>query len=182
MKKRLASLFITIALACIFGLAEESRAQKYGGTLNLGMYSDISNPDLHRSTGNPTAQMGMLVTESVVDFDEHCNVVPGVAESWKISADASEYTFFLRKGVRFHNGRELLAEDVKKNYEHFMDPKTGAPDLGDFQSAINRIEAVDKYTVNFTSKDRMPASLICCARPTLSLLQKRVLKPSRRAL
>jgi hypothetical protein len=51
MKKRLASLFITIAVACIFGLAEKSRAQKYGGTLNLGMYSDISNPDLHRSTG-----------------------------------------------------------------------------------------------------------------------------------
>jgi peptide/nickel transport system substrate-binding protein len=96
--------------------------------------------------------MGMLVTESVVDFDEHCNVVPGVADSWKISADASEYTFFLRKGVRFHNGRELLAEDVKKNYEHFMDPKTGAPDLGDFQAAINRIEAVDKYTVKFHLK------------------------------
>ena len=163
MKKR--SLLMLSALAAAFlASVTDTGAQKYGGTLTLGMYSDIQNPDLHRTTGNPTAQMGMLVTESVVDFDEQCNIVPGLAESWKVSPDASEYTFLLRKGVKFHNGRELLAEDVKKNYDHFRDPKTGTPDLSDFQS-ITRIDVIDKYTVKFTLKGP-DAGFLNMLRPT----------------
>ena len=83
-----------------------------------------------------------------MEYDEQCNTVPGVAESWKASPDASEYTFLLRKGVTFHNGRELTAEDVKKNYEHFMDPKTRSPRISGFKT-VKQIEAIDKYTLKF---------------------------------
>ena len=148
MKTRPMRLIGITALVFIVCSAAPSRAQKTGGTLTLGMYSDISNPDLHRTTGNPTSQFGILIAEGLVEYDEQCNAVPGVAESWKASPDATEYTFILRKGVMFHNGRELTAEDVKKNYEHIIDPKTRSPRSGGFKT-VKRIEAVDKYTLKF---------------------------------
>ncbi|MCY4441440.1 MAG: ABC transporter substrate-binding protein, partial [Deltaproteobacteria bacterium] len=68
-------LFLSFAaLLLTFGLTapNDAAAQKYGGTLTLGMYADLHTPDLHRTVGNPTAQMGVLVAESLVDYDEKC--------------------------------------------------------------------------------------------------------------
>lgn len=50
---------------------------------------------------------------------------PLLAESWKVSTDGTVYTFTLRKGVKFHNGREMTAEDVKYSLERLGNPKTG---------------------------------------------------------
>ena len=139
------------ALLLAFGLAapNDAAAQKYGGTLTLGMYADLHTPDLHRTVGNPTAQMGVLVAESLVDYDEKCDIAPGLASSWDITDGGKAYTFHLRKGVMFHNGKELTAEDVKKNYAHFLDKKTKSPRRGNFNS-IKGMEVVDKYTIKFT--------------------------------
>lgn len=164
MRKLRTGIIAGVSFACIIISADFSEAQKYGGTLTLGMYADIMTPDLHRTLGNPTAQFGMLVAESLVDWNEECDFVPSLAESWKISPDASEYTFFLRKGVLFHNGREMTAEDVKKSYEHLIDEKTASPRRGEFVS-IKRIEAVDKYTVKFYLKGP-DASFITALQPT----------------
>jgi peptide/nickel transport system substrate-binding protein len=51
-------------------------------------------------------------------------VVPALAESWKISPDGKEYVFKLRRGVKFHNGDPLTAADVKWSLERMIDPKT----------------------------------------------------------
>lgn len=151
-KKRFISSVIAIVLVCTFGFVGKSEAQKYGGTLTLGMYSDISTPDLHRTIGNPGGLMGAFIAEGLTQYDEESNIVPQLSESWKISPDAKEYTFYLRKGVQFHNGRELTAEDVRKNIEHFMDEKTRSPRRGEYDT-IHRVEALDKYTVKFYLKD-----------------------------
>ena len=134
------------------GFASNSDAQKYGGTLVLGMYADILTPDLHRWTGNPTAQVAMLIADRLVAYNEASSFAPSLAESWKQSPDASEYTFSLRKGVLFHNGRELTAEDIKKNIEHLADEKTKSPRRAEFL-AIKNIEVIDKYTVKFHLKE-----------------------------
>ena len=82
-------------------------------------------------------------------------VEPDVAESWSQPNDTT-YIFKLKKGVRFHpkppvNGRELTAEDVKWTYERFL-TLPGNPNRGALE-AIDRIEALDKYTVKFTLKE-----------------------------
>src|SRR3989304_255915 len=43
--------------------------------------------------------------EGLVQFDQNLNVIPALAKSWKVSHDGLTYTFFLREGVKFHNGR-----------------------------------------------------------------------------
>src|SRR5215510_1497155 len=82
-------------------------------------------------------------------------IEPDVAESWTQPNDTT-YVFKLKKGVRFHNkppvnGRELTAEDVKWTYERFL-TLPGNPNRG-LLEAIDRIEALDKYTVKFTLKE-----------------------------
>jgi peptide/nickel transport system substrate-binding protein len=82
-------------------------------------------------------------------------IEPDVAESWTQPNDTT-YIFKLKKGVRFHpkppvNGRELTAEDVKWTYERFL-TLPGNPNRGALE-AVDRIEALDKYTVKFTLKE-----------------------------
>lgn len=79
-------------------------------------------------------------------------VEPDLAESWTQTSDTT-YVFKLRKGVRWHNkppvnGRELTAEDVKSTYERFLSVK-GNPNRSMLEQ-VQRIEALDRYTVKFT--------------------------------
>src|SRR5262249_26071386 len=80
---------------------------------------------------------------------------PDLAESWTQPNDAT-YVFKLRRGVRWHpkspvNGRELTAEDIRYTYDRFLNIKgNGNRDL---LAAIDRVEAVDPYTVRFVLKE-----------------------------
>ncbi|MDA2934991.1 ABC transporter substrate-binding protein, partial [Acidobacteria bacterium AH-259-D05] len=152
MKGKLVYLIAVSILVGALGFISNAAAQQYGGTLVLGMIADIQRSDPHRQTGNPSNQVLSLITESLVELDEQGRVSPGLAESWKVSDDATQHTFFLRKGVLFHNNRELVANDVKKSYQHMRDPKTGSPKRADFEM-IERIEVIDKYTVKFYLKE-----------------------------
>jgi peptide/nickel transport system substrate-binding protein/oligopeptide transport system substrate-binding protein len=66
------------------------------------------------------------VCEGLVAYDPKTLMpVPGLAESWKISSDGTVYTFTLRKGVKFTNGRDLTADDVKYSFTRLGNPDTG---------------------------------------------------------
>ena len=64
------------------------------------------------------------VYNTIVEFERGgTKVVPGLAEKWDISADGTQYTFHLRKGVKWHDGTPLTAEDVKATFEAFVIPR-----------------------------------------------------------
>jgi peptide/nickel transport system substrate-binding protein/oligopeptide transport system substrate-binding protein len=65
--------------------------------------------------------------DGLVQFDQNLNIVPAIAKSWKISHDGLTYTFFLREGVKFHNGREIVADDVVYSFTRVADPKNRSP-------------------------------------------------------
>jgi len=90
--------------------------------------------------------------------------VPDIAESWQISDDDKTYTFYLRKGVKFHDGKEVTAQDFKYSWERTCHPKTGsqtaATYLGDIvgvkdilegkATKISGVEVLDDYTLKVT--------------------------------
>ena len=81
-------------------------------------------------------------------------VEPALATSWTISADGTEYTFKLRRGVKFHDGSDFDAADVEFNFDRMLDENhpyhhTGPFPLSFFFSAIEDVEAVDASTVRF---------------------------------
>ncbi|MDR5694145.1 MAG: ABC transporter substrate-binding protein [Armatimonadota bacterium] len=78
---------------------------------------------------------------------------PHVAESWTVSPDGKVYTFKLRRGIRFHSGRELTAEDVVFSMERALRMKKGFSWVWTPVLEPGRIKALDKYTVRFELKE-----------------------------
>ena len=125
-----------------------AQAPKRGGRLVVGLGQDLPGLDPHPSTSTITYQVLGLVFQSLVDFDRELAIRPVLAESWRVSPNGREWTFVLRQGVKFHNGRELTATDVKFTFERILDPKTAARGRGAL-SIVERVQAVDARTVRF---------------------------------
>jgi ABC-type transport system substrate-binding protein len=74
-----------------------------------------------------TANTAVNLFNGLTMFGPDARVVPALAVGWELSADSRTYTFTLRKGVKFHNGRELVAEDVKYSLERIIHPRLNSP-------------------------------------------------------
>src|SRR4029077_12142895 len=110
-------------------------------------------PGLDLTATPASATAGVVfynIQECLVKIDRHGKTVPWLAERWHTS-DNRNYTFFLKHGVRFHNGREVKAADVKFVFERAMNPETKHPYPG-FYSAIGDIIVKDDYTITFALK------------------------------
>ncbi|MFB0557258.1 MAG: ABC transporter substrate-binding protein, partial [Dehalococcoidia bacterium] len=68
----------------------------------------------------------MQIFSGLVRLDAELEVVPDIAERWQKSQDGKIYTFYLRHGVKFHDGREVKAADFKYSWERACDPTTGS--------------------------------------------------------
>jgi peptide/nickel transport system substrate-binding protein len=122
-----------------------------GGTLKLGVQADPAELDPHLTQLTAAWHVIEHVYENLVTTDETLAPVPALAESWDISDDGVTYTFNLRQGVTFHNGRAFVADDVKYSFERILDPELASPNVSDLES-IESIEVVDDATVTITLK------------------------------
>lgn len=127
-------------------------APKKGGMVTVGLTSDVTAVDPHTSPVALNTAVLNHVFERLVGCNEDLEVVPILAEKYEASPDLKTFTFYLRKGKLFHNGREMIADDVKYSIERLSNPKTGNPRWGDWKN-IQSIEVVDKYTVRFHLKE-----------------------------
>lgn len=92
-----------------------------GGRLVIGKPYELASFDPHLSASQTSWEIQSLVYESLVFLDEALAPVPGLAERWETPDDRT-YVFHLRQGVRFHNGREMTADDVAFSLQRVLDP------------------------------------------------------------
>lgn len=76
----------------------------------------------------------------------------GVLQNWEPSADASIWTFVLKKGVKWHDGQEMTSQDVRFTLEHFGREKAVCTSCGPLKANISRIETTDRYTTRIHLK------------------------------
>ncbi len=124
-----------------------AQAPKYGGMLTFASAALPASIEPHLEGADIWQQRKPLIYENLVVIDDELMPRPQLAERWERVSDV-EYVFYLRRGVRFHNGKEMDAEDVKYSYERVMDPKTGSGGRGDL-IMIQSIEVIDRYTLRF---------------------------------
>lgn len=121
-----------------------------GGTLTIGLTSDIANLDPYKSNLYVDRLVQYNVYDSLVTIDEQLNFKPSLAESWDTS-DPKAVVFKLRKGVKFHDGTEFNAEAVRFNIQRILDDKT-SPRNSEL-SSIASVEVVDPATIKFNLKE-----------------------------
>jgi peptide/nickel transport system substrate-binding protein len=150
-----------------FQLAAPEPNPKRGGTLRYGITMRMPHFDFHQSgTVNNLGSQGCMFDNLIRrdPRDSGKTIIPDLAHSWEIAEDGKTYTFFLRKGVEFHDGAELTSEDVKATFDRIRKPPQGIsiPRSVLFR-AVSEITAPDKYTVQFKLADPRPASFMMAA-------------------
>src|SRR5262245_50314908 len=139
-------------------LQAASSQPKRGGTLTLAVSKELALMNPLVNTSSTESRIRELMFEPLLGRDAKGAIQPRLAESWEVSKDGKIYTFHLRKGVKFHNGKEMAAEDIKFAIDYTLNPKNGAYGLADLE-AVDKVEAVDKYTLRISLKKINPLFL-----------------------
>ena len=139
-----------------------------GGKLRFAHTGDAPDLDPHVITLHKYILMPQLYNTLIV-FDASRKAQPELAESWQYSADRSYVDFKLRKGVKFHSGKEMTAEDVVYTIERIQDPTTGGAQLATILKGA-KAEVVDANTARIRLPGPTPALLDALDR--LYVIQK----------
>ncbi len=123
---------------------------KRGGHLKLGLDGAAATDSLDPATYTATyiQTVGYQWGNCLVELDEEVNAIPELAESWEASKDARTWVFKLRRGITFHNGKEMTAEDVVYSINHHRGEESKSGAKG-YLTVIADIKATDKYEVTF---------------------------------
>jgi len=150
-----------------FQLSAPEPNPKRGGVLRYGITMRPPHFDVHQSgTINSLGAQGCMF-DNLIRHDPRDSgktIIPDLAHSWEISEDGKIYTFHLRKGVEFHDGADLTAEDVKATFDRIRKPPQGIsiPRSVLFR-AVGEITAPDKYTVQFKLSEPRSSSFMMAA-------------------
>jgi peptide/nickel transport system substrate-binding protein len=113
------------------------------------------------NTGTWESAINGLVFDAIVQGNNQMFPIPGIAESWDYDEDTYTWTFHLRKGVKFHDGTEVTAEDVEFSWRTIIEPAYPGVRFGTFQDVVNAqayhdgeitdwsqvgVKALDRYT------------------------------------
>lgn len=154
---------LLMALVVLLSAAGMASAQQRGGSMVVTFLTDVTtlDPAIGYDWQNWSIIKSMF--DGLMDYEPGTTQLrPQLAERFEVSEDGLTYTFYLRRGVKFHNGREVVASDVKYSLERVLTPATQSPGLGfyltiegaqefvDGQAAeVTGIRVLDDYTVQF---------------------------------
>lgn len=158
MKKRMLSLLLLVSLlgAVLSGCKDGSAAQTpedraSANEITVGIAQDLDDSlDPHKAVAAGTKEVMFNVFEGLMKPTSDGDLAPAIAESYELSPDGTAYTFVLREGVQFHNGKPVTAEDVVASIRRCADTAEGKTPLVEAFSVIQSVEAPDEGTVVIT--------------------------------
>jgi peptide/nickel transport system substrate-binding protein/oligopeptide transport system substrate-binding protein len=153
-----------LVAACPPALAQQPRTGnegiQAGGVYRRPLGNDPETLDPVRIADIYSRSVSQQIFDGLVQFDQTLTIVPALADFWRASRDGLTWTFNLRKGVRFHHGREVTADDVVFSLTRILEPRTrsGAADLfmnlrgaREFRESrartVSGLAALDRHTV-----------------------------------
>jgi peptide/nickel transport system substrate-binding protein len=150
-----------------------------GGVLVRSMSGDPPNFDpMSNTTGRVISVVGACCN-GLVRFDEFDanKIVPDLAESWQVSDDEKTYTFRLRNGVKFHDGRPMTSADVKHTFDMMRAPPAGVVSVrAQLLEAVTSIDASNPTIVRFNLSRKSPGLLANLAGGWMVVLPKHILE------
>jgi len=126
------------------------------GKVVVGLSSDPHYLDVHQGFAGNHMHFHINSFEGLYNRNWKGELIPGIAVSYELKDNGLTYIFKIRKGVKFHNGDPLTAEDVKFSYDRVRDPATKCP-WASWWRNMDRVEVLDPYTVAFYWKKQAAA-------------------------
>ncbi len=159
---------LAIGLGLVLALAAPATAQKKGGDLIVAQPAGTNTLDPHFTASAAARNMMLAMYETLVTIDENASPIPLLAARWEVLDNGLTYRFELRKGVKFHNGKELTAADVKGSLERFArvspEKQTLAPvaaiETPDPHVVVIRLKQLDTAFLDRLASPASPTTII----------------------
>jgi peptide/nickel transport system substrate-binding protein len=142
---------IGIAIAFALALVGWTQPAFAAGTLKVAVPSNLNTLDPAKTKIGEEYIVNFLVFGGLTEIGPDGRVKPDIAEKWTASEDLKTWTFNIRRGVKFHSGRDVDAQDVIETVKRIQDKATGSVTRVNFE-LIERMEAPDPYTVRIHLK------------------------------
>ena len=146
---------LALALLALFGCSD---AKSPSGIITLAVLSSPNSFDPRIGTDEVSQKVAQLVYDNLLTLDDQLRVAPGLATDWQ-QLDPLTYIVHIRKGVKFHDGHELTADDVVYTFGSLIDPSFISARKGAYRQ-LAKVTADDPYTVRFTLKEPFGSFLI----------------------
>ena len=184
----LIALILCFAFFCLLAATAHAREK----VLRIPYPEDPKTADCQMNTDSYTLPLNVFdrLVEAITVSPGKSKLVPGLAESWDISADGKVYTFHLRRGVLFHNGEELTADDVVYTFDRMLNPATkalnsdiltfvdGAQERLDGKADSTKgLKALDTYTVRISLIEPYAPFIAVLASPQASIFNRKFTEP-----
>jgi peptide/nickel transport system substrate-binding protein len=146
-----------VAALIVAGAALAIAAGAPAQDLRIGVAADVTSIDPHFFNLFPNNNVAEHIFDKLVDMDPDSQLIPGLATSWK-TIDPTTWEYKLRKGVKFHDGSELTAEDVVFSINRVPNVPNSPGRFTAYTKAITRIDVVDPYTLHIHYATPYPLS------------------------
>jgi len=151
--------------------AAQAGQPKRGGILKVGLQADPTSLDPQKTSLTALFHVTEHIYSMLVRLKPDLTVEPDLAEKWDISADGKTYTFTLRKGVKFHSGKPLVAADVKYTFDRLVDKATASPNAT-LLAPAESVAAPNETTVVITLKTADASFLTNLVAPATAIINK----------
>ena len=179
-------LFLSVVILMGLGAAPRALAEeqpRYGGILRVAIAGDPPSLDMHQERTFKVQIPMMACYNTLMHYtpgkfpDISCDLCTG----WTVSDDRQTYTFTLHQGVKFHDGSELTAADVKASWDKIIWPGLAYPGKlvisthKAFYQMVDKIEAPERYTVVFRLERPAASFIPLMAHPARPIYAKKYL-------
>jgi peptide/nickel transport system substrate-binding protein len=144
------------------GAASAADTPRKGGVLRVGNLGEPPSLDAHWTTASITETLTNHIYEGLYSLDSNNRPIPMLAQGHTVSRDGLTYTFKLRQGIKFHNGKEMTSEDVVASLNRWGKQSNYGKSLF---AQVAELKALDKYTVEMKLKEKSAIVLISLAVP-----------------
>lgn len=166
----------------------ETVAPRFGGVYRRALADNPASLDPAHTTDVYAYTVLNQVFDGLVQFDSQLNPVPAIAGFWEASREGLTWTFYLKKGVLFHNGREVTAEDFVYSFRRILDPAAASPiaplfryiQAHAFQAGktdqVEGLKALDPYTLQIRLKEPYAPFLSILATANAKVVPREVVE------
>ncbi len=125
------------------------QAPKRGGSFVSAQTTEATGLDPQLVPAFSRSRRSPMMYNQLVRFDPDMTPIPELAEAWQVSPDGLTWSFKLREGVKFHDGREMTSADVKFTFDRLFEKSPGKSDF----IAVDKVEPAGKYAIKFVTKE-----------------------------